>query len=125
MHRTRLPGMSEEQPGEPDDHEQRDHQRQTLHVVDEQKSAPTRRSAVQLMLQPQKTERDRREAQQQAALIVAGPLIARWQRTRRISGEQPGSRIGPKSRATTRMRVPRHRALAPVSSISAPPPAIV
>src|SRR5205085_5378106 len=58
MHRTTLPGVSEEQPGEPDDHEQRDHQRQILHVVDKQKGAPTRCPAVQLMLKPQKTERN-------------------------------------------------------------------
>src|SRR5439155_6380158 len=88
MHRTRLPGVSEEQPGEPDDHEQRDHQRQILHVVDKQKGAPTRCPAVQLMLKPQKTERNRPEAQQHAALIVAGPLIGAG-KERAYHGEQP------------------------------------
>src|SRR6266404_6999077 len=88
MHRTALPGMSEKQPGEPDDREQRDYQRQALHVVDQQKGAPTRRPAVQLMLQPQKTEGNRREAQQQAALVVAGPLIGARDK-RADHGEQP------------------------------------
>src|ERR1700730_5886594 len=88
MHRTALPGMSQEQTREPDDDEQRDYESQALHVVDEQKGVPTRRPAVQLMLQPQKTEGNRREAQQQAALVVAGPLIGAGDE-RADHGEQP------------------------------------
>src|SRR3984893_17699060 len=96
MHGACLPGMSEEQPGEPDDDEQRDHQRQALHVVDEQEGAPTRRPAVQLMLKPQKTEGNRREAQQQAALIVAWPPIGAGSE-RADRGEPPEDReVAPK-----------------------------
>src|SRR6202008_2026041 len=40
MHRAALPRMGDEQPGQPDDREQRDHEGEVLHVVDEQKGAP-------------------------------------------------------------------------------------
>ena len=71
MHRAALPGMGDEQAGEPDHREERDHERQVPHVVDEQRIAPAGSVAVEPVLQPQKGERDRPEAQHHAAGVVA------------------------------------------------------
>src|SRR5439155_1780268 len=74
VHCAALPGMGDEQAGEADHHEERDHQRQVPHVADEQKLAPAACAAIEPILEPQKCERDRREAQHHAAGIVAWPV---------------------------------------------------
>ena len=40
MHRAALPGMGDEQAGEPDHREKRDREGEVPHVIDEQKIAP-------------------------------------------------------------------------------------
>src|SRR5947209_20067693 len=69
MHCAIFPGMGAEQAGEADHREQRDHQRQVPHVVDEQKIGPAGPLAVEPALQPQKGERNRPEDQRHAAVV--------------------------------------------------------
>ncbi len=65
--------MGDEQTGQTDHREERDHQRQVPHVADEQEIGPAGPVAVEPALQAQEGERDGPEAQRHAAGIVTRP----------------------------------------------------
>src|SRR5205823_4785195 len=62
-----------EQAGKTERRENRDDQRQIRDVLDQQKALPIVRSAIEALLQPQKAEGDRGQAQSEAAGVVTRP----------------------------------------------------
>src|SRR5581483_614401 len=112
MQAARPPRRGEEEAGEPDHDEQRDHDREVAHRVHEQRLPPALLAPVEMRLDAMEREAERADEEDEAARVVAGPGIGAGEPRAEHRQEAQHDHLYPKPEPRTHVRfgiLVRHR----------------